>query len=150
MTNTLLPTFPAMRLKVATGQGVAVKFLGAWRYDDELGDYPLDGAGNTIRVTGLEAAEDWAMGALMTERGVSPIYPRDFGIEWRTIPRLANRAVAEATARRWIREALTVDRRFVDVTGYVFTWADGDSLTISCQVVLDDGGRLDLELTING
>lgn len=144
----VIPQFPIMRVK-ASGLPAGVSWPRSVKFDDTLGDFPVDGAGNTLTATAIETVEDWALGALMTDRGVSPCYRRDFGAEWRRAPRLGSRAIVEATARRWIREALMIDRRIVGVEGYAFTWAGAD-LTIEFSIVLHEGGKIGMEVSVSG
>lgn len=78
----------------------------------------------TGKIDGADAMKQAVFLILSTERFDWKIFSKDYGIELKGLYGMP-RSYVEAELPRLIREALRVDDRVFDVTGFSFDWSNG-------------------------
>lgn len=114
-------------------------------FDDEIGDFRTNGAGQIITASGHEAWKQWCINAVQTERFSCLGFSDNFGIEIENVLSQSDKDVCETLVRSSITEALTADSRTKDVSEFVFTW-DTDSVEVICVATSIAGDKANIRV----
>lgn len=113
-----------------------VGYRNGLSFDDDRGDFRLDGRHKILDSDGIESWKSWCINCVRTERYKHLAYGTDFGIEWEAVFSATTREEAESILVRQITEALLADP--YERTEYVETveieWKAPDAMTVKVVV----------------
>jgi hypothetical protein len=120
----------------------------SFAFDFATGQVPLDGTGRAPVVDGYQAAAQWAVFQVLTERFAHRAFSFRVGTEIRRMMRRYTPAALEVAVQAEIRDAILRDTRFSDVDQFAFR-RDGDRLYVDFRLVFAVGTDLYVELTLS-
>ena len=108
------------------------------RWDPELGDFVRDASGRLAECDGYEAYAMWCYKMVQTVRDAHMAYMEDvagvdLGADADGIEQEDDRETVESMLKRGYTDALMVNPRTEEVSGFAFAW-NGDSVSCSFRV----------------
>lgn len=116
-------------------------------FNEELGDFRIDGKNKMIDSSGLESWKSWCVNCLQTERYKHLAYSTDFGIETEAAFKAETHEKAESILVRQITEAILADpyQRAEYVEDIKFNWTAPD--TVMVDVVIQGKEDVTIDIT---
>ncbi|WOC33487.1 MULTISPECIES: DUF2634 domain-containing protein [Caproicibacterium] len=113
-------------------------------------DFQRDGTHQIVEASGVDAWKQWCQKCLVTQKGASPYYPENFGIDLQAAFDKPDRSYTENILSREIKEALEADpyHRLSSVTSVQFAWNRGNALQVSLQLTGIDGSSISVSTTV--
>lgn len=118
-------------------------------FDEQLGDFRRNGAGQLQTANGYEAWKQWCINTVQTERYACLGYSQNYGVEIERVFLKSDRVVAESLIQQTIEEALLADPagRTRGVTDFTFDW-QGDSVLMNCTVTSVSGDKANIDVML--
>lgn len=120
----------------------------SYAFDFATGQVVVDGAGRTVVVDGYQAAAQWAVFQVLTERFAHRAFSFRVGTEIRPMMRRHSPAALEVAVQAEIHDSILVDPRFADVDRFAFR-REGDRLYVDFRLVFAVGTDVYVELTLS-
>ena len=139
----LFPTFDVPQIVPNTPQRDTDAPSGLF-FDEEKGDFLLDGSGRMIIATPKESWEQWCMKAVGTERYALLAYSNQFGVEMEAAFSQPTREAQESSIQRTITECLFADPRGRTKIVNNFNFAWGTNFVRVDYDVTGDNGKASL------
>ena len=119
-------------------------------FDFVTGDFPRDGRYRMIPATGVEAAKQWCMKELLTERYKHLAYSTDRGVNYDAVFGAETRGMSESIFIREATEALTSDPygRVMYVPEITIEWTKADAFSAHVTVELIYDVTIDFDVEI--
>lgn len=141
-----LASFAPPRVSVAARP--TVKYGISPLFDFELGDFVTDAAGRILMADRDQTWAQWAVKAVLTERFQYVIYPDNYGSELYALVSEGNPFTVEAKIRQFVKEALLIDSRILDVADFDVTQSGNGAYTVSVTVIPYTGTPEPLEVDL--
>lgn len=118
-------------------------------FDEKLGDFRRNGAGQLQTANGYEAWEQWCINTVQTERYACLGYSENYGVEIEKAFLKTNRVVVESLIQQTVEEALLADPagRTQGVTDFTFEWQN-DSVLVGCTISSVSGDKANIEVIL--
>lgn len=115
-------------------------------FDDEFGDFRIDGKNSILESDGIESWKSWCINCIQTERYKHLAYNSDFGIEMERAMSAGSREEAESILIWQITEALMADpyKRTSYVEVVAFEWTAPDAVAVHVAVYGIDDVSIDI------
>lgn len=116
------------------------------------GDFQRDGTHQIVEATGADAWQQWCEKCLVTQKGASPYYPQDFGLDRQAAFGTHDKSLTENVLTREIKEALEADpyHRLNSITSMKFSWISESALQVSLQLTGIEGSSISVSVTMGG
>lgn len=115
-------------------------------------DFQRNGAHQIVEASGVDAWRQWCEKCLLTQKGASPYYPKDFGLDLQAAFGTHDKSLTENVLTREIKEALEADpyHRLNSITSMIFSWVSESILQVSLQLTGIDGSSISVSVTVGG
>ncbi len=143
----LFPVFdttPVLAEIVATP---SPEFKPDFLFDYDAGDFVLDGANRVQTTDGNTAWRQWCIKQIHIVRYALLGYDNDTGIDYNLVRAQKSRKAQEAVLAKTITEALMVDPRTKDASGFSFTW-EGDQIWVEFTATPVEGASISLRVPV--
>lgn len=115
-------------------------------------DFQRDGTHQIVEASGVDAWQQWCEKCLLTQKGASPYYPQNFGLDLQAAFGTRDKSLAENILSREIKESLTADpyHRLSSITSMTFAWMSENTLQVSLQLTGIEGSSISVSATLGG
>lgn len=125
----------------------SVGYRNGISFDDETGDFLLDGKNKILDSNGIESWKSWCINCLHTERYKYLAYSTDYGIEIEAAMKAESKEEAESILTRQITEAILADpyERAEYIKNIEFNWTAPDSIV--ANVIIQGKEDITIDIT---
>lgn len=125
-------------------------YLPSALFDD--GDFQRDGTHQIAEASGVDAWRQWCEKCLVTQKGASPYYPQNFGLDLQAAFGTHDKSLTENILSREIKEALEADpyHRLNSIASMIFSWINESVLQVSLQLTGIEGSSISISVTMGG
>lgn len=115
-------------------------------------DFQRSGAHQIVEASGVDAWRQWCQKCLVTQKGTSPYYPQDFGLDLQAAFGTRDKSLAENILTREIKESLEADpyHRLSSITSMTFSWISESVLQVSLRLTGIEGSSISVSATLGG
>lgn len=115
-------------------------------------DFQRDGTHQIVEASGVDAWRQWCEKCLLTQKGASPYYPQEFGLDLQAAFGTHDKGLTENILSREIKESLEADpyHRLSSITSMTFLWMGESTLQVSLQLTGIEGSSISISVTMGG
>lgn len=115
-------------------------------------DFQRDGTHQIVEASGVDAWQQWCEKCLLTQKGASPYYPQNFGLDLQAAFGTHDKSLTENILSREIKDSLEADpyHRLSSITSMTFSWMSESTLQVSLQLTGIEGSSISISVTMGG
>ncbi|MBE6722284.1 MAG: DUF2634 domain-containing protein [Ruminococcaceae bacterium] len=115
-------------------------------------DFQRDGTHQIVEASGVDAWQQWCEKCLLTQKGASPYYPQNFGLDLQAAFGTHDKSLTENILSREIKDSLEADpyHRLSSITSMTFAWMSENTLQVSLQLTGIEGSSISVSATLGG